>query len=50
MLYNFVKIVNDFYTNFGIDFKCLTIYYKLKNIQMNLENNITLKNKISFSK
>ena len=42
-LYNFIKIVNDFYTNFGIDFKCLTIYYKLKNIQMNLENNITLK-------
>ena len=36
-LYNFIKIVNDFYTNFGIDFKCLTIYYKLKNIQMNLE-------------
>ena len=43
MLYNFVKIVNDFYTNFGIDFKFLTIYYKLENIQMNLENNITLK-------
>ena len=42
-LYNFIKIVNDFYTNFGIDFKFLTIYYKLKNIQMNLENNITLK-------
>lgn len=32
MLYNFVKIVNDFYTNFGIDFECLTIYYKLENI------------------
>ena len=28
---------------FGIDFKYLTIYYKLENIQMNLENNITLK-------
>lgn len=33
MLYNFVKIVNDFYTNFGIDFKHLTIYYKLENIR-----------------
>ena len=32
-LYNFIKIVNDFYTNFGIDFKCLTIYYKLENIR-----------------
>ena len=33
MLYNFVKIVNYFYTNFGIDFKHLTIYYKLENIR-----------------
>ena len=26
MLYNFVKIINDFYTNFGIDFNYQFVY------------------------